>query len=286
MFFLLFVKNPRSRQDGAFVERRDERVTHFRGMRPPTLRDLTGGWKTFAAITYAAVAVAHGLGAFLHAPELSVGAALGAVLAAAHGRIIAAYMVHECAHSSIFREPEWNNMLGVAMVWLCLSPYVDFQHCKRIHLSHHKDRGDTVSFDYRTELRSLPQPVLRAILGLEFCFVPIVECIIHLRTCLHPLGLYPLVRSGTARTREQTDDPTQTCSSHLPAMMAAQAASDKHMPHRIRRSALVGGLATLALWALLWLRGGAYALLLHAVAGGLVAHVLSMHDAFQHTYHV
>ena len=185
-----------------------------------------------------------------------MGAALGAIVVAAHSRVIAAYMVHECAHSSVFYEPEWNSALGVLMLWVCSCPYVDFVHLKKIHIAHHKDRADTISFDYRAEIRSLPPLVVRAILALEYCFIPIVEVLVHLRTVLYPLGLYPL------------------------------APHDPKISFRIKATALVGAAAILALWTVLYSHGGWLALVLHAIAAGLLIHVLSAHDAFQHTYTV
>lgn len=224
-------------------------------MRPPTPRDPRGVWHTALVVIYAAAAVGWGLSCFCSTHSLTPSLAIAAVLAVAHGRSVAAYMVHECAHSSVFVHAEYNSLLGVIMLWLCGSPYVDFEHCKRIHMAHHKDRGDTVSFDYRAELRTLPQPCLSAILALEYCFVPIVEFLIHLRAGLAPLGLYPLA------PKEAT-------------------------PLRIRLTALAGVCAVGALWAVLFRGGGVRALALHSVATALTHKFLSAHDAFQHTYEV
>ncbi|KAJ8601871.1 hypothetical protein CTAYLR_002686 [Chrysophaeum taylorii] len=102
-----------------------------------------------------------------------------------HGRTIAAYLVHECAHSSVFYEPAWNTRLGVFALWVCGCPYVDFQHIKALHLAHHRDRADTTSFDYQAELEALPR-LIPIVLALEYCFVPAVETLIHLRIALYP----------------------------------------------------------------------------------------------------
>ena len=43
----------------------------------------------------------------------------GAILLLAHGMTIAAYMVHECAHNSVFRTKRHNARLGRVLMWIC-----------------------------------------------------------------------------------------------------------------------------------------------------------------------
>jgi len=225
-------------------------------LRLPTLRDPRGAWMTFAAIFYVVGGIACSLYCYLHTGDLSAAALGGAVLLAAHSRSIAAWLVHEFAHSTLFLESEWNTAAGVAMMWLCGCPYVDFVHCKRIHIAHHKDRADTGSFDHQEDLRKLRAPLLNAVYALEYFYVPVVECLVHARVALCPLGLYPLARR------------------------------DPSTPMRITLTAFAGVIALLALWSHLWIAGGVRAVALRAVEACLMTHFHAIHDCFQHTYEV
>ena len=51
---------------------------------------------------------------------------------------------------------------------------------KQMHLRHHADRMDVVSFDYRAVLRKTPKPVLWTVLALEWAYVPTVELLMRL----------------------------------------------------------------------------------------------------------
>lgn len=219
----------------------------------PTFRDPSGVWRTFVAGAYALVATVAGLYYIACSREASFLAGAAAVLALAHGRIIAAYIVHECAHSSIFFERKWNTALGTAMLWVSGCPYCDFDHVKKLHVMHHVDRADTTSFEYKHVLRAQPKPVRNTILALEYCFVPIVETLMHTYVALYPIF----------------------------AIHDTKVTS--HGPYR-RTSAAMGSTAIAALWLTLFAQGGLYALALNYAAAALMLHVLMIHDAFQHTY--
>jgi fatty acid desaturase len=240
--------------------------------RLPSLRDHVGGWKTGAAILYALIADVLGLLWMLEyaannsrdkikhqittetttttAPLLKL---TFAILLAAHGRIVASYLVHEAAHAAVFVEPWANECVGVVCLWLAGCPYADFRHVRAMHLAHHKDRADTVEFDYRAFVNRTIGPVAqRLILALEWAFVPAVETIMHVRTACYPI--VQLVGGGPGKVTTDT--------SRL-------------------QSACVGTPIAMALYVCLWRRG---ALFHHALAGALILHFLSIHDAFQHTY--
>ena len=212
-------------------------------------RDPAGAWKTFAAVAYAIASTTCGLCCIARG-NLSVSGGVAAVFALAHGRIIAAYLVHECAHSSIFFERRWNTALGVAMLWVSGCPYCDFQHVKRLHVAHHIDRADTTSFHYKAELRALPRAIKGTVLAMEYCLVPIIEMLMHVRVALRPLV----------------------------------ALHDPKVTARHRATAAVGSVAVATIWLGLFACGGMYALAQYAAAAILMLHVLSAHDAFQHTY--
>ena len=224
----------------------------------PTLRDASYGWLHFCALGYALAANLLGLYSLLqwhqqHQEQVgtlpwSLALLLTGILASAHGRVIASYLVHEAAHGNIFRNPlvEGNRAFGVAALCLAGCPYADFGHVKSMHISHHKDRADTVEFDYRTFAR-LPavKPIM---LALEYFYVPAVETVMHTRTAFSPL-IWPSLYIGTSRTWS---------------------------------SAI--GVSVQATWyAYLFEQG---ILLPHLVAGALVLQYLSLNDAFHHTFEV
>ena len=51
----------------------------------------------------------------------------------AHGMIIAAYLVHECAHNLIFRKMLHNTYLGRALTWLCGASYGTYEDIRYKH---------------------------------------------------------------------------------------------------------------------------------------------------------
>jgi fatty acid desaturase len=116
-------------------------------------------------------------------------------------------------------------------------------------MAHHHDRADTVDFDYRAFLKRLPSALRGGVLAAEWALIPAVELLMHARTALAPL-------------------------------VSAKVAASR------RVNAAIGTAAVLALWALLASLGGAMALLGYFASTALMLHVLSMHDAFQHTYTV
>ena len=136
------------------------------------------------------------------------------------------------------------------MLWVSGCPYCDFQHVKRLHVAHHIDRADTTSFHYKAELRALPRAIKGTVLAMEYCLVPIIEMLMHVRVALRPLV----------------------------------ALHDPKVTARHRATAAVGSVAVATIWLGLFACGGMYALAQYAAAAILMLHVLSAHDAFQHTY--
>jgi fatty acid desaturase len=209
-----------------------------------TLRDAREGYKTLAAVAYCAVAEVLALVLMSSSNNSSLATTALAIVLAAHGRVMASFLVHECAHSSIFVEPRANARLGKVCLWLSGCPYADYDRVRDMHLKHHADRTDTVEFDYRAFIKRLPGPLIHLILLGEWCFVPVVETLMHLRTAWAPL-VYPAM--GRSR----------------------------------RQSALVGTLVMTALYGWLWSVGG---LGPHLLAGALTLQIIQIHDCFAHTY--
>jgi fatty acid desaturase len=103
---------------------------------------------------------------------------LPATLLLAHAMVIAAYMVHECAHNTVFRENTHNAGLGSALTWLCGASYGTFRDIRYKHFRHHVDNDDVVWFDYEAFFWRHPM-VYRVTRWLEFCYIPAHDLIMH-----------------------------------------------------------------------------------------------------------
>ena len=110
---------------------------------------------------------------------------LGIVLTA-HALIIAAYLVHECAHATLFAARDLNRRVGELMLWLTGSAYASFARVQHLHIRHHADRADVSLFDYRAFLQHKSAWVRRLVLALEWAYVPAVELIMHGQVMLRP----------------------------------------------------------------------------------------------------
>ena len=168
------------------------------------------------------------------------------VLLTAHALVISAYLIHECVHQTLFATPLANDRLGILCGWLngaCLANYAGL---KKKHLRHHADRLDVVTFDYRATLQASPRWVRKAVLCLEWAYVPVIELMMRGMVIAAPFSF------GTVRDRVR-----------VVALLAV-------------RVAFFAGLALISIKSLL----------LYAVAWLLFLHVLRFMDAYQHTYDV
>ncbi|HZP88191.1 MAG TPA: fatty acid desaturase [Burkholderiales bacterium] len=167
------------------------------------------------------------------------------VLLTAHTLVIAAYLIHEFAHQSIFRTADANARWAEIMSWIVGSCYVPFATLRRKHMRHHLDRADVFTFDYKAFLRRAPAGFTRAVLVLEWLYVPAVELIMHAYVMLAPF-LKPQRKSQRKRVL---------------TILAVRAAA----------FALLGWISPKAL-------------LLYALAYMIMLQVLRFTDAYQHTY--
>lgn len=159
------------------------------------LRHSDGLWPNLAAISYAVGGYVGGL-ALIVADPLWVNV-LG-VLLLGHSLVIAAYLVHDCAHNTVFRSGTHNARLGKVLNWLtggCYGTYDDLRHK---HMRHHVDRADVVSFDYREFLQRRPM-LLRLVQALEWAYIPATEILMHLFVLVRPF-VYPSLRRYRRRT--------------------------------------------------------------------------------------
>lgn len=135
-----------------------------------------GAWSNTLAITYALAGYAGGT-ALLFSPHTALN--LIGVLLLCHALVIAAYLIHEFAHLTVFRSVRLNDGFGTLMAWLTGACYARFDDLRRKHLRHHADRADVITFDYRGFLRTRPAWVRKLVYALEWLYVPAVELIMH-----------------------------------------------------------------------------------------------------------
>ena len=127
---------------------------------------------------------AYGLGfAAIMASSLWLNAA--GVLLLAHGMVIAAYFIHECAHDSLFKDARHNRLFGELLLWICGASYSDYEAIRHKHVRHHMDRADIVSFDFRSRLQTFPK-TLKLIQTLEWFYIPALEIMMHALVLILP----------------------------------------------------------------------------------------------------
>lgn len=173
-------------------------------------------------------------------------AAVAGTLLLAHAMIIAAYLVHECAHNTLLDSNEANAALGKMLLWLCGGSYATYEDIRHKHFRHHVDRADVVAFDYRPKLAQYPR-LVRVLHALEWAYIPVFDLLMHLMVIV------------------------------LPFTWA---------PRRHRRGHVLRVLAARALFFALLAWQAPLVLLCYPVAYLLMLHVLRFMDAFQHTYDV
>src|ERR1700722_7642246 len=100
------------------------------------------------------------------------------VLLCAHAMILAAYLIHEAAHQTLFA-PAWANVCaGQAMNFIAGSCYAPFERIRHMHIRHHLDRANLACFDFKALLQRRPG-VLQVLQALEWCYVPATELMMH-----------------------------------------------------------------------------------------------------------
>lgn len=103
----------------------------------------------------------------------------------AHGMVIAAYLIHECAHNSLFRKNRYHRWLGEVLLWICGASYSDYEDVRHKHVRHHTDRADVVSFNYREHIQHYPR-WLELIQFLEWLYIPAMEIVMHALVIILP----------------------------------------------------------------------------------------------------
>jgi fatty acid desaturase len=166
------------------------------------------------------------------------------LLLSTHTMVLAAYLIHEAAHQTLFANPRANAWIGESMSFIAGSSYASFKRIQHMHIRHHVDRADLLCFDLKGFLHRHPV-VRRALQALEWAYIPATEILMHLQVAIRPFFERSLRK------------------------------------YRLR---VVAMLATRgALLACLWI-WSPRAVFLYALAVLLELHVLNFFDAFHHTF--
>lgn len=209
-------------------------------------REAGGVLPNTLVLAYVAGGYAAGWALVLGSTAVSVAA--GTVLLT-HAMLIAAYLVHECAHGNLFRTRRANAVVGEALSFICGASYASFERIRHMHIRHHRDKGDFAAFDYHAFLRQAPAWLRRTIVALEWAYVPATEVLMHVQVMVRPFV--------------------------VPALAGAR-----------RRVVLMAlGRGAVVLWLALH---APLALAAYGVAYLLLLVVLNLGDAFHHTfeYHI
>ena len=209
---------------------------------PSLLRDRGGFWPLVAVTGYVFGGYLGGLGLLLFATS-PVWLVVGTLLTA-HAMVIAAYLLHECGHNTLFRRNEHNARFGRVLNWIAGSAYARFEDIRAKHMRHHVDNADVIAFDHAAFLQR--HPLLRRVVeALEWAYVPALPVMMHWTQIVLPFVWE----------------------------------SRRHLRSRVLGVLAIRG--TIFLAVLVW---NPLAAMLYAVAWLLMLHVLRFMDSFQHNY--
>ena len=166
------------------------------------------------------------------------------VVLCSHSMVVAAYLIHEAAHQTLFATAAANRRVGEWLGFIAGSSYVSFERIRHMHIRHHCDRVDLICFDLKGLLRR--RPALRRLLEIaEWAYIPATEILLHLQIVWRPILV-----AGQRR--------------YLPRALGMLV---------IRSLSLLA----LAVWSI-------KAFVLYLLAYGLMLHVLNFFDAFHHSF--
>ena len=151
--------------------------------REPLWREPEGALPNSLALGYS---VAGYVAGFVLMAQASWWLAATGVALITHAMVIAAYLIHEAAHNTLFAAPARNRVAGEVMSWIAGSAYASFERIRHMHIRHHRERTDVTCFDYKSFLHRHPA-ARRLTYALEWAHVPAVEFIMHGQVILRPL---------------------------------------------------------------------------------------------------
>jgi fatty acid desaturase len=161
-----------------------------------------------------------------------------------HTMVLAAYLVHEAAHQTLFAAPVANAAAGEAASFIAGSSYASFERIRHMHIRHHLERADLTCFDFKGLLQRHPA-LLRLLQILEWGYVPATELLMRAQVIVRPFFVPSQLR-------------------HLPRVL-------------VMLTIRIGLNLLLLAWSI-------KAFALYWLAALLVLHVLNFFDAFHHTF--
>ena len=208
---------------------------------PPLFREAEGAVLNMAVLCWTIGAWAASF--WLMAADPILFNAIGVVLCV-QAMVLAAYLIHEAAHNTLFGTPAANRFVGEWVGFIAGASYASFERIRQLHLRHHRDRADVTCFDFKGLMERRPG-VRRLLQALEWAYVPATEVLMHLQVVWRPFFV---------------------------------ASQRRHLQRAAAMLVLRGTLLiALAAWS-------PRALMLYALAYLLLLHVLNFFDAFHHTF--
>ena len=134
-------------------------------------------WLTPLLLLYLFLMYSLGLFALIQSPWWVI--VLG-VLAITHSLILMAYLLHDCAHHSVFQHSASNDYLGQLLNFILGTAYTPYADIRCKHMRHHIDKIDVIAFDYRRWMVAHPN-TCRIIQRFEWLGVPATELLFHFR---------------------------------------------------------------------------------------------------------
>jgi len=103
-----------------------------------------------------------------------------------HTLVLSAYLAHELMHGTIFSRIKDNTFLGTIMQWMHGTSYFPFRDLTQYHIDHHIDGVDYFATDRTALLRSLPIPLQRIVIALEWLYFPAIFFMMQVQSILKP----------------------------------------------------------------------------------------------------
>ena len=138
-------------------------------------KDAAGAAYNGLALLYVAAGYVLGFAALVHGGLLYW---LVGVLWLGHSMVIAAYLLHECGHNTIFRKNVHNARLGVLLTWITGSCYGTYEDIRVKHFRHHIDSADVMWFESRQWFNTHPLSA-RCVQALEWFYIPAHDVVMH-----------------------------------------------------------------------------------------------------------
>ncbi len=165
---------PRTASD-AVADAAPTTLTDGWAMKVYAFKDAQGALWHGLALSYVVVGYALGLAALIHG---GVVASVLGTLVLGHAMTIAAYLLHECGHNTVFRQNRHNARLGVFLTWITGSAYGTYEDIRVKHFRHHVENADIMWFESRDWFNH-HAGVARIVQFLEWFYIPAHDIIMH-----------------------------------------------------------------------------------------------------------